>query len=64
MPVTVSKKKSGKYSVRTPNGVHAKGTTKAKAEAQARLLRGVEHGWKPTGKKKRKLPSSDGATYA
>jgi len=28
----------------------SKGTTRAKAEAQANLLRGVEHGWRPTGK--------------
>ena len=35
--------------------VHAKATTKAKARAQANLLRGVEHGWKPTGKKARKV---------
>lgn len=30
--------------------VHAKGTTKARAERQTNLLRGVEQGWKPTGK--------------
>jgi len=42
-----------KYRVATPNGVKAKGTTKAKAESQARLLRGVEHGWRPTGKGKK-----------
>jgi len=29
----------------------AKKTTKKKAQAQLNLLRGVEHGWKPTGKK-------------
>lgn len=50
MPVTISKT-DGSYRVSTPSGVHAKGTSKAKAEAQARLLRGVEHGWKPTGRK-------------
>lgn len=32
------------YRVSSPSGVHAKGTTKEKAEAQMRLLRGVEHG--------------------
>jgi hypothetical protein len=50
MPVTVKKKKKGShgYQVSTPHGVHAKGTTKEKAEAQARLLRGLEHGWTPT----------------
>lgn len=43
MPVKIRKTKSGKYSVRTPGGVKAKGTTKAKAEAQERLLNAVEH---------------------
>jgi len=32
-------------------GTHA---TRAKAQRQVNLLRGVEHGWKPTGKKARK----------
>lgn len=49
MPVSINKT-DGKYQVKTPRGVHAKGTTKEKAEAQARLLRAVEHGWIPTGK--------------
>ncbi len=53
MPTKVTKVKGG-YRVSTPNAVHAKHTTKAKAESQARLLRGVEHGWKPTGKKRKK----------
>lgn len=48
MPVRVSKTKSGKYRVSTPNGVHAKGTTKAKAMAQERLLNAIEHGWRPS----------------
>ena len=48
MPVTI-RKKNNKYSVSTPGGVKAKGTTKRKAEAQERLLNAVEHGWKPTG---------------
>lgn len=51
MPVTIRKNKSGSYSVRTPHGVKAKHTTKAKAKAQERLLNAVEHGWKPTGAK-------------
>lgn len=52
MPVKITKVKGG-YSVRTPSGVHAKKTTKAKAEKQANLLRAVEHGWKPTKKQRR-----------
>ena len=54
MPVRIKKIKKGKYRVSTPNGVKAKGTTKEKAEAQARLLQGVEHGWKPTKQKMKK----------
>ena len=50
MPVKI-KKTNGGYTVRTPSGVKAKHTTKAKAKKQANLLRGVEHGWRPTGKK-------------
>lgn len=42
------------YRVSTPGGVKAKSTTKRKAQAQANLLRGIEHGWKPTGKPARK----------
>lgn len=47
MPVKVTSKGHGKFQVRTPGGVKSKGTTKEKAESQARLLRAVEHGWKP-----------------
>ena len=54
MPAKVIKKKNGEYEVKTPNGVHAKGTTKEKADAQQRLLNAVDHGWKPTGKKSSK----------
>lgn len=53
MPVKVQKVGKNKYKVSTPNQVHAKGTTKAKAKSQARLLNAVEHGWHPTGKKKK-----------
>ncbi len=49
MPVTVRKNRSGGYVVRTPSGVKAKNASKEDAMAQERLLRGVEHGWKPTG---------------
>lgn len=51
MPVKIRKVKGGKVRVATPGGVKAKATTPAKAKAQAKLLRAVEHGWKPTGKK-------------
>jgi len=54
MPVKMRKLPSGKVQVRTPGGIKAKSTTKAKAQAQANLLRGIEHGWHPTGKPARK----------
>lgn len=50
MPYSIHKKGGGTYSVTGPSGTHAKGTTKAKAEAQVRLLRGIEHGMKPRKK--------------
>ena len=50
MPVKITKM-GKKYKVATPGGTKSKGTTKAKAESQAKLLRAVEHGWKPTGYK-------------
>lgn len=53
MPVKIRKTKKGKHRVSTPGGVKAKGTTKAKAKRQANLLRGVKHGWRPTGRKAR-----------
>ena len=53
MPVKITKT-DGKVRVTTPGGVKAKATTPAKAQRQANLLRGVEHGWKPTGKSARR----------
>ena len=53
MPYRMSKTKGGKYKVTSPHGTKSKGTTKKKAEAQIRLLRGVKHGWKPTKKGKK-----------
>ena len=52
MPVKI--KKVDGYQVSTPGGVKAKKTTKAKARRQANLLRGIEHGWHPTGAKAKK----------
>lgn len=52
MPVKMTKK-GGCVKVSTPGGVKAKCTTPTKAKAQANLLRAVEHGWEPTGKKKK-----------
>ncbi len=52
MPVKITK--TDGYKVTHGGKVSAKGTTRAKAKAQANLLRGIEHGWKPTGKPVRK----------
>lgn len=52
-PVKV--KKVNGYQVSTPGGIKAKHTTRAKAMRQRRLLYGVEHGWRPTGKKARDI---------
>lgn len=53
MPAKI-KKKGKKYSVSTPGGVKAKGTTKKKAEAQKRLLNAIDHGFVPTKGKRLK----------
>jgi len=37
----------GKYEVVWGGEVVAKGTSKANAQKQLNLLRGLEHGWKP-----------------
>ena len=52
MPYTIRKKGNVWLTVNTETG-KIKGThrTKKLAEAQRRLLYGVEHGWKPTGKR-------------
>jgi len=53
MPVKKQKLKSGQVRVSTPGGVKAKATTPKKAASQERLLRAVEHGWKPTRRRRR-----------
>lgn len=52
MPVIITHKGDGKCSVHTPSGVKAKNTTCAKAKKQKRLLNAVEHGFKPTKRKR------------
>lgn len=49
MPYRVSKNDDGSYRVENSETgeVHSKHTTKENAEAQVRLLHGVEHGMKP-----------------
>ena len=53
MPATIRQIKS-KYRVTTPRGTKAKKTTKAKAEAQVRLLNAIDHGWQPSKKRRSK----------
>lgn len=49
MPYEIRKVKGGYKVINLATGkVEAKHTTHAKAERQVHLLRGVEHGWKPT----------------
>ena len=52
MPVKI--RKVNGYKVSTPSGTKAKHTTYQKAQKQAALLRGMEHGWKPIGKKSKR----------
>jgi hypothetical protein len=52
MPVKVRKTRGG-YRVTDAGRMTAKGTTRTKAERQAKLLRGVAHGWKPSKSRRR-----------
>lgn len=55
MPYAI-RKRNEKFVVVNKDTGHVKGThsSRAKAQRQVNLLRGVEHGWKPTGKPARK----------
>jgi hypothetical protein len=50
MPYKVSKVKGG-YRVTSPHGVKAKHSSKSNVKKQLRLLRAIEHGWKPSKRK-------------
>ena len=50
MPYRIVKLKSGKVKVLSPHGTRAKATSLPKAKRQVRLLQGIKHGWRPTGK--------------
>jgi hypothetical protein len=54
MPVRIKKIGGGMARVSTPGGVKAKKTTLRNAYAQKRLLNAIDHGWKPTGKRRKK----------
>lgn len=53
MPVKI-KQVNGKYQVRTPSGIKAKGTTLENAQSQKRLLNAIEHGFEPDQRKRKK----------
>ncbi len=57
-------KKVDGYKVTGPSGTHAKKTTKGKAEAQMRLLRGIEHGMVPRAQRRRSTKGSKPFTDA
>ena len=50
MPYAIRRKGTRYQVVNSETGeVKAESTSRAKAERQIRLLRGIEHGWTPTG---------------
>lgn len=56
MPYEIRKADSGFNVVNTETGdVKGHHDSRGSAQRQINLLRGVEHGWKPTGKKARKV---------
>jgi hypothetical protein len=46
------RRRGSRYQVTDAGRVTAKGTSKAKAQRQANLLRAVAHGWKPTRRRR------------
>lgn len=53
MPVHLRQVKGG-WEVRTPNMVHSKHTTRAKAKAQVRLLNAIDHGYDPDEERRKR----------
>lgn len=57
IPYKKTNLKGGKVRITGPSGVHMKHGTKKNAEAQLRLLHGVESGkWKPDKNKRKGIP--------
>ena len=56
MPVKIKKNKNGGYQVSTPGGIKGKNMTLENAKSQERLLNAVEHGFKPTGLRRKTKP--------
>ena len=61
MPYKMKKNKDGTYDVEGPSGKHAKHTSKAKAEAQMRLLRAIEHNPDFVPRKSKKAKAKSGS---
>jgi ribosomal protein S18 len=51
MPVKI-RRRGSRYQVTDAGRVTARSTTKTRASRQARLLRAVTHGWKPTRRRR------------
>jgi hypothetical protein len=53
MPYAIRRNEDGTYRVVNPvtGDVHMKSGSKEDAEAQVRLLHGVDKGWKPSGRR-------------
>lgn len=54
MPVHVEKQGKKWVTVDDKGKVHGHSSSKAKAQASANAINAAAHGWKPTGKKRRK----------
>jgi hypothetical protein len=70
-PLRVRRLPSGKYRVGSGRRVHAKATTRLRALRQASLIRGIKHGWRPTGRpaigirrKLKRIKSRNSRAYA
>ena len=53
MPVKI-RKKGSRYQVSTPGGIKSKGSTLENAKSQERLLNAIDHGFQPTGLRRKK----------
>lgn len=65
MPYAIRRRGTKYQVVNTETGdVKAESTSKAKAERQLKLLRGVEHGWTPTGEADKYTRKVNGRTVS
>ena len=54
MPVQIIPLGNGRYQVRTPNRIHARSTTRANADRQAKIINAADAGHPFTGKKRKR----------